>query len=74
LSAGSVQLTDLPGEGAELTRERDDGHVVRLAPLVAQVQPLVVQAALGAPADLGRARIAAALAAGEVGGDRGRWR
>jgi hypothetical protein len=52
-------------------RERVDDQVVRLFPLVARVRPLVVQAVLGAPAGLGRARIAAALASGGVGGERG---
>jgi hypothetical protein len=67
----SVQLPHLPDEAAELPRQGDPHHVAGLAPLLAQMAPARVQAALGPPADLARPRVGASLAALEVARDAG---
>ena len=70
--AVSVKGGGLPEERGELAGDRDRDDAGGLAPLVVQVLPALVQAALGAPGDLDDARVLAGLAAGERLADPGR--
>src|ERR671922_1171113 len=65
----SVQRGGLPAEGGELARARDRDGAGRLAAVLAQMRPTLVQAALRAPGDLNDARVLSGLAGGELAAD-----
>src|SRR3954463_811866 len=62
----SVKRGGLPEECGELARAGDRDDAGGLAPLVVEVLPALVQAALGAPGDFDDARVLAVLAVGEA--------
>src|SRR6266511_2783619 len=61
----SVKRGGLPEECGELARAGDRDHSGRLAPLLVEVLPALVQTPLRAPGDLEHARVLAMLAASE---------
>src|SRR5919108_2065107 len=65
----SVQRGGLPAEGGELARTRDRDGAGRLAAVLAQMRPTLVQPALRAPGDRDDARVLVGLAGGELAAD-----